>query len=102
MYIAAFVVAAISYSRANEFTDRGKVWDFNDLPMTITAVIYLLELLYEFSWYQLGQIKDVRTYFVPVIVVFLHTVIDENTLPYDDGRDIGIKFFVVVLSLSSW
>mmetsp|Transcript_21856 Transcript_21856/g.33808 ORF Transcript_21856/g.33808 Transcript_21856/m.33808 type:complete len:434 (-) Transcript_21856:1078-2379(-) len=195
MYIAAFVVAAISYSRANEFTDRGKVWDFNDLPMTITAVIYLLELLYEFSWYQLGQIqtKDVRTYFVPVIVdylikrygeftllllgecilsllgigetttskyyymivifgivtviwllflifesepsdaqahalwgnrwntvcyilliqiitisliglgasfkIFLHTVIDENTLPYDDGRDIGIKFFVVVLSL---
>lgn len=72
MYIAAFVVAAISYSRANEFTDRGKVWDFNDLPMTITAVIYLLELLYEFSWYfghnLFGNNKDVRTYFVPVTV----------------------------------
>eukprot|EP00984_Skeletonema_dohrnii_P019162 scaffold9102_cov157-Skeletonema_dohrnii-CCMP3373.AAC.8 len=72
MYIVALVVAAISYSEAEDISDRGEVWDFNDLPMTITAVIYLLELLYEFSWYFghncFGKNKDVRTYFVPVTV----------------------------------
>ena len=70
IYIAAFVAAVISYSRAFEIIDR-EDWDLNDLPMTLTAIIYVLELFFEFSWYfghNFVQNKDVRTYFVPVNV----------------------------------
>ena len=74
IYIAAFVAAVISYvrySRATEIIDRGEVWDLNDLPMTMTAIIYLLELFFEISSYfrhNFLKNKDVRTYFVPVNV----------------------------------
>lgn len=72
MYIAAFTIATVTYVRAKknsiDIADRGRVWDLFDLPMTITAVIYLLELLYQFSWYFKHKNKDVRTYFVPVNV----------------------------------
>ena len=47
--------------------ERGS-WDLNDLPLTITTVVYFLELLYEFTWYLTQRHKDVRTYFVPVNV----------------------------------
>jgi len=73
IYIAAFVAAVISYSRAFEIIDR-EDWDLNDLPMTLTAIIYVLELFFEFSWYfghNFVKNKDVRTYFVPVNVDYL-------------------------------
>lgn len=75
MYIVAFVIATVTYVRASknsiDIADRGRFWDLFDLPMTITAIIYLLELLYQFSWYFKHKNKDVRTYFVPVNVDYL-------------------------------
>jgi len=72
MYVVAFIIATITYVRAKKHSigiaDRGGVWDIFDLPMTMTAVIYLLELLYQFSWYFRHKNMDVRTYFVPVNV----------------------------------
>ena len=51
MYIVAFVIAIFTYAQAminsTESIDRGGLWDLNDLPMTITTAIYLLEVLYE-------------------------------------------------------
>lgn len=77
LYIIAFSTALVMFIKAKQEKAEGKeitrgaIWDLNDLPMTITSFIYLLELLYESTWLFFRKNQDARTCYVPVNVDFL-------------------------------